>query len=194
MPWSRRDDGRIAQRDFGGYTYPRATFAEDKVGFHEMQTLYDTCTRFPNITFYQEWFVTSLLVEQGKFCGITAIEMKTGAFVAIAAKAGIIASGGAGRLFSFATYGYSSTPDGMAMALKAGVPLKDMEFFQFHPSGLIPSGILITEAARAEGGILLNKDGERFMKRYAPAEAGTRLEGCRLQGDDDGDGGRQRIR
>ncbi len=170
LPWSRRADGRIAQRDFGGYSYPRATFAEDKVGFHEMQTLYDTCTRFPNITFYQEWFVTSLLVEQGKFCGITAIEMKTGAFVAIAAKAGIIATGGAGRLFSFATYGFSSTPDGMAMALKAGVPLKDMEFFQFHPSGLIPSGILITEAARAEGGILLNRDGERFMKRYAPAK------------------------
>ncbi|MGA2199022.1 MAG: succinate dehydrogenase/fumarate reductase flavoprotein subunit [Nitrososphaerales archaeon] len=168
MPWSRREDGRIAQRDFGGYSYPRATFAEDKVGFYEMQTLYDTCTRFPNITFYQEWFATSLLVEQGEFRGITAIEMKTGEFVAIAAKAGIIASGGAGRLFSFATFGHSSTPDGMTMALKAGIPLKDMEFFQFHPSGLIPSGILITEGARAEGGILLNKDGERFMKRYAP--------------------------
>ena len=170
LPWSRRADGRIAQRDFGGYSYPRATFAEDKVGFHEMQTLYDTCTRYPNITFYQEWFVTSLLVEQGIFRGITAIEMKTGTFVAIAAKSGIIATGGAGRLFSFATYGYSSTPDGMAMALKAGLPLKDMEFFQFHPSGLIPSGILITEGARAEGGILLNRDGERFMKRYAPSK------------------------
>jgi succinate dehydrogenase / fumarate reductase flavoprotein subunit len=168
MPWSRREDGRIAQRDFGGYSYPRATFAEDRVGFHEMQTLYDTCTRFPNITFYQEWYATSLLVEQGEFMGITAIEMKTGDFAEIAAKAGIVASGGAGRLFSFATYGHSSTPDGMTMALRAGVPLKDMEFFQFHPSGLIPSGILITEGARAEGGVLLNKDGERFMKKYAP--------------------------
>ena len=78
MPWSRREDGRIAQRWFGGYSYPRATFAEDKVGFHEMQTLYDTCTKYPNITFYQEWFATSLLVEQGEFRGITAIEMKTG--------------------------------------------------------------------------------------------------------------------
>ncbi|MGA2663786.1 MAG: succinate dehydrogenase/fumarate reductase flavoprotein subunit [Nitrososphaerales archaeon] len=168
MPWSRRDDGRIAQRDFGGYSYPRATFAEDKVGFHEMQTLYDTCTRYPNVTFYQEWFATSLLVEQGEFRGITAIEMKTGEFSVIAAKAGIVATGGAGRLFSFATYGHSSTPDGMVMALRAGVPLKDMEFFQFHPTGLLPSGILITEGARAEGGILLNRDGDRFMSRYAP--------------------------
>ena len=168
MPWSRREDGKIAQRDFGGYSHPRATFAEDKVGFYEMQTLYDTCTKFPNITFYQEWFATSILQEQGEFRGITAIEMKSGEFASIAAKAGIIASGGAGRLFSFATYGHSSTPDGMSMALRAGLALKDMEFFQFHPSGLIPSGILITEGARAEGGILLNKDGERFMKSYAP--------------------------
>jgi succinate dehydrogenase / fumarate reductase flavoprotein subunit len=170
MPWSRREDGRIAQRDFGGYSYPRATFAEDKVGFYEMQTLYDTCTKFPNITFYQEWFATSILAEQGEFRGITAIEMKSGEFATIAAKAGIVSTGGAGRLFSFATYGHSSTPDGMSMALRAGIALKDMEFFQFHPSGLIPSGILITEGARAEGGILLNKDGERFMKRYAPAK------------------------
>ncbi|MGD0638106.1 MAG: succinate dehydrogenase/fumarate reductase flavoprotein subunit [Nitrososphaerales archaeon] len=170
MPWSRRKDGRIAQRDFGGYSYPRATFAEDKVGFYEMQTLYDTCTKFPNITFYQEWFATSILAEQGEFRGITAIEMKSGEFATIAAKAGIVSTGGAGRLFSFATYGHSSTPDGMSMALRAGIALKDMEFFQFHPSGLIPSGILITEGARAEGGILLNKDGERFMKRYAPAK------------------------
>jgi len=168
MPWSRREDGRIAQRWFGGYSYPRATFAEDKVGFHEMQTLYDTCTKHANITFYQEWFATSLLVEEGEFRGVTAIEMKTGELLSIAAKAGIIATGGAGRLFSFATYGHSSTPDGIAMGYRAGVPLKDMEFVQFHPSGLIPSGILITEGARADGGVLLNKDGERFMGRYAP--------------------------
>ena len=168
MPWSRREDGRIAQRWFGGYTYPRATFAEDKVGFHEMQTLYDTCTRHSNITFYQEWFATSLVVEEGEFRGITAIEMKTGELLSIAAKAGIVATGGAGRLYSFATYGHSSTPDGIAMGYRAGVPLKDMEFVQFHPSGLIPSGILITEGARADGGVLLNKDGERFMGKYAP--------------------------
>jgi len=168
MPWSRREDGRIAQRWFGGYTYPRATFAEDKVGFHEMQTLYDTCTKFANVTFYQEWFVTSLLVEQGEFRGVTAIDMKTGELAALAAKAGIVATGGAGRLYGFATYGHSSTPDGIVAGYRAGVPLKDMEFVQFHPSGLIPSGILITEGARADGGVLLNKDGERFMGRYAP--------------------------
>ena len=168
MPWSRRDDGRIAQRWFGGYSYPRATFAEDKVGFFEMQTLYDTTTKYDNITFYQEWFATSVLAENGHFRGFTAIERKTGDFVAVLGKAGIIATGGSGRLYSFATYGYSSTPDGMTIAYRAGVPLKDMEFIQFHPSGMVPSGILITEAARGEGGILLNKDGERFMKRYAP--------------------------
>ena len=168
MPWSRREDGRIAQRWFGGYTYPRATFAEDKVGFHEMQTLYDTCTKYGNVTFYQEWFATSVVAEQGEFRGITAIEMKTGDLVSISAKAGIIATGGAGRLYSFATYGHSSTPDGIAMGYRAGVPLKDMEFVQFHPSGLIPSGILITEGARADGGVLLNKDGEKFMRKYAP--------------------------
>ncbi len=170
LPWSRREDGRIAQRWFGGYSYPRATFAEDKVGFFEMQTLYDTATRYGGIHFYQEWFVTSILTEGGEFRGVTAIDMKTGSFVQILGKAGIIATGGSGRLYSFATYAYSSTPDGMATALRAGIPLKDMEFIQFHPSGLIPSGILITEAVRGEGGVLVNKDGERFMKRYAPAK------------------------
>jgi succinate dehydrogenase / fumarate reductase, flavoprotein subunit len=168
LPWSRREDGRIAQRWFGGYSYPRATFAEDKVGFFEMQTLYDTATKYENIHFYQEWFATSILAEGGEFRGFTAIEMKTGAFAQILGKAGIMATGGSGRLYSFATYAYSSTPDGMACALRAGIPLKDMEFIQFHPSGLIPSGILITEAVRGEGGILVNKDGERFMKKYAP--------------------------
>ena len=168
LPWSRREDGRIAQRNFGGYSYPRATFAEDKVGFFEMQTLYDTTTKYDNIHYYQEWFATSILAEGGEFKGITAMERKTGDFIQILGKAGIMATGGSGRLYSFATYAYSSTPDGMAMAYRAGVPLKDMEFIQFHPSGLIPSGILITEAVRGEGGVLLNKDGERFMKKYAP--------------------------
>ena len=168
MPWSRREDGRIAQRYFGGMTYPRTCFAEDKVGFFEMSTLYDTCLRWDNITFYQEWFGVSVLVEDGRFRGITAIEMKTGDFYAIEAKSGIIATGGAGRLYSFATFGHSSTPDGLWMAYRAGAPLKDMEFVQFHPTGLIPSGILITEAARGEGGILLNAKEERFLKRYAP--------------------------
>ena len=168
LPWSRREDGRIAQRNFGGYSYPRATYAEDKVGFFEMQTLYDTTLKYDNIHYYQEWFATSVLSEGGEFKGVTAIERKTGNFSQMLGKAGIMATGGSGRLYSFATYAYSSTPDGMAMAYRAGVPLKDMEFIQFHPSGLIPSGILITEAVRGEGGVLLNKDGERFMKKYAP--------------------------
>ncbi|MDG7005416.1 MAG: FAD-binding protein [Nitrososphaerota archaeon] len=168
MPWSRREDGRIAQRWFGGYSYPRATFAEDKVGFHEMQTLYDECTRHEGISFYQEWFATSVVVEDGAFRGVLAIDIKSGELLPVAGKAGIIATGGAGRLYGFATYGHGSTPDGLAMGFRAGVPLKDMEFVQFHPSGLIPSGILITEGARADGGVLVNKDGERFMKRYAP--------------------------
>ncbi|MDG6985833.1 MAG: succinate dehydrogenase/fumarate reductase flavoprotein subunit [Nitrososphaerota archaeon] len=168
LPWSRKEDGRIAQRWFGGYSYPRATYAEDKVGFFEMQTLYDTATKYDNIHFYQEWFVTSIIAEGGEFRGFTAIEMKTGGFAQILGKAGILATGGSGRLYSFATYGYSSTPDGMATAYRAGIPLKDMEFIQFHPSGLIPSGILITEAVRGEGGVLVNNQGERFMKRYAP--------------------------
>ncbi len=168
MPWSRRPDGKIAQRQFGGMSYPRACYAEDKVGFFEMSTLYDTALKHDNIQFYPEWAVISLLVEDRKFKGLVALELKTGKLHAVAAKAGIMATGGAGRLYRFASYGYSSTPDGLYMAYRAGIPLKDMEFVQFHPTGLVPSGILITEAARGEGGILVNAKGERFMRRYAP--------------------------
>lgn len=170
MPWSRRKDGRIAQRKFGGYSFPRATFAQDKVGFYEMQTLYDTCQKYNNIYFYNEWFCTSILHEAGAFQGITAIELKTGNFVVFKAPAGIICTGGAGRIFSFSTYAYSSTPDGLDMAYRAGLALKDMEFVQFHPTGILPSGILITEGARGEGGYLVNNKGERFMQKYAPGK------------------------
>lgn len=168
MPWSRRPDGRIAQRAFGAMSYDRACFAADRVGFYEMQTLYDTCLRHESIHFYEEWYVTSLLVESGEFRGLTAIELKSGDYYSVKAKAGIIATGGSGRMYSFATYAHSSTPEGLAMAYRVGIPIKDMEFIQFHPSGLIPSGILITEASRGEGGYLINKNGERFMSRYAP--------------------------
>lgn len=168
MPWSRTEDGRIAQRNFGGYSYPRATFAADRVGFFEMQTLYDTTRKFDNIHFFQEWYVTSLIVDSGSFKGVTAIDLKTGAFSAFNAKAGVIATGGAGRLYGFATYGYSSTPDGLSLAYRAGAPIEDMEFVQFHPTGLIPSGVLITEGARGDGAVLINSKGERFMKTYAP--------------------------
>jgi succinate dehydrogenase / fumarate reductase, flavoprotein subunit len=170
MPWSRRDDGRIGQRRFGGYSFPRATYAQDKVGFYEMQTLYDTCLKYENITFFNEWFCTGILSESNHFNGITAIEMKTGSFVKFKAPAGIICTGGAGRIYSFSTYAYSSTPDGLDMAYRAGLALKDMEFVQFHPTGILPSGILITEGARGEGGYLINNKGERFMQKYAPGK------------------------
>lgn len=169
MPWSRRKDGTIAQRKFGGYSFPRATFSQDKVGFYEMQTLYDTCLKYENIHFYNEWFCTSILRDSA-FRGVTAIEMKTGDFVIFKAPAGIICTGGAGRIYSFSTYAFSSTPDGLDMAFRAGLALKDMEFVQFHPTGIMPSGILLTEGARGEGGYLLNNKGERFMSKYAPGK------------------------
>jgi succinate dehydrogenase / fumarate reductase, flavoprotein subunit len=168
MPWSRRSDGRIDQRKFGGYSFPRATYAQDKVGFYEMQTLYDTCLKHENIHFLNEWFCTSILSDGFSFRGFTAIEMKTGQFTIIKSLAGIICTGGAGRIYGFSTYAHSSTPDGLDMAYRKGLALKDMEFVQFHPSGILPSGILITEGARGEGGYLVNNQGERFMKRYAP--------------------------
>ena len=169
MPWSRKTDGRIDQRKFGGYSFPRATYAQDKVGFYEMQTLYDTCLKYENIHFYNEWYCTSILDDgHNNFNGLTAIEIKSGNFVVIKSLAGIICTGGAGRVYSFSTYAYSSTPDGLDMAYRAGLALKDMEFVQFHPTGIIPSGILITEGARGEGGHLINNKGERFMKNYAP--------------------------
>lgn len=168
MPWSRREDGRLAQRPFGGHSFPRAAFAVDKTGFYEMQTLWGIIHRFDNIKVYPEWFVTSLIIKNNEIRGITVIELKTGDFYLFTGKAFILASGGGLRMYGFTTYSLSSTSDGMAMALRAGLPLKDMEFVQFHPTGLVPSGILISEAARGEGGYLINKKEERFMERYAP--------------------------
>jgi len=167
MPWSRRPDGRIDQRNFGGYSFPRATYASDKVGFFEMQTLYDTCQKYENIEYLNEWFATSIIHDGKRFMGLTAIELSSGTFYTIKGKALIIATGGAGRLYSFSTYALSSTPDGLDMGYRAGMALKDMEFVQFHPTGILPSGILITEGARGEGAFLLNNKGERFMKKYA---------------------------
>jgi len=167
MPWSRKDDGKIDQRNFGGYSFPRATYASDKVGFYEMQTLYDTCQKYENIEYLNEWFATSIIHDGKRFMGLTAIELSSGTFYIIKGKALIIATGGAGRLYSFSTYSLSSTPDGLDMGYRAGMALKDMEFVQFHPTGILPSGILITEGARGEGAYLLNNKGERFMKNYA---------------------------
>ena len=170
MPWSRRDDGRLDQRNFGGYSFPRATYASDKVGFFEMQTLYDTCQKYENIEYLNEWFATSIIHDGKRFMGLTAIELSSGTFYIIKGKALIIATGGAGRLYSFSTYALSSTPDGLDMGFRAGMALKDMEFVQFHPTGILPSGILITEGARGEGAYLLNNKGERFMKNYAASK------------------------
>ncbi len=170
IPWTRRPDGRIAQRPFGGHSYPRAVLAQDKTGFFEMQTLYDTLLKYNCAKHYNEHFITSILIENGKFCGLTAFDMTTGQFKVIRGKALIIATGGAGTLFGFTTYSQTVTGDGMALAYRAGIPLEDLEFLQFHPTGLVPSGILITEACRGEGGYLINSKGDRFMNQYAPSK------------------------
>jgi len=173
IPWSRRPDGRINQRAFGGHSFDRATFAEDKTGFFEMHTLYDRLQKFARVTRYDECYVTSILIDNGVFQGITVWDLTSGEFFLIKGKALVIAAGGACRMFAFTTYSLTATGDGMAMAYRAGLPLKDMEFVQFHPTGLVPSGILITEGARGEGGYLINNKGERFMEKYAPSKMET---------------------
>jgi succinate dehydrogenase / fumarate reductase, flavoprotein subunit len=170
IPWTRREDGRIAQRPFGGHSYPRAVLAQDKTGFFEMQTLYDTLLKYNGVKHYNEHFVTSILIENNTFCGLTVLDMTTGQFKVIRGKALIIASGGGGTLYGFTTYSQTVTGDGMALAYRAGIPLEDMEFLQFHPTGLVPSGILITEACRGEGAYLINSKGDRFMNKYAPSK------------------------
>jgi succinate dehydrogenase / fumarate reductase flavoprotein subunit len=170
IPWSRTKDGRVDQRPFGGHSYPRATYAADKTGFFEMQTLYDTLLKYPGIHRYDEYFVTSILVEEGRFSGLCAIDMSRGRICHLRGKALIIATGGGGRLYGFTTYSHSVTGDGLAMAYRAGIALEDIEFIQFHPTGLVPSGILITEATRGEGGYLLNAEGKRFMEDYAASK------------------------
>jgi succinate dehydrogenase / fumarate reductase, flavoprotein subunit len=170
IPWTRDEQGRIAQRPFGGHSYPRATLAADKTGFFEMQTLYDELLRYKSFTRYDEFFVTDILVDDGQFAGLLGIHAPSGETVTLRGKALIIATGGGGTLYGFTTYSETVTGDGMAMAYRAGLPLEDMEFLQFHPTGLVPSGILITEACRGEGGYLKNNRGERFMEKYAPSK------------------------
>jgi len=167
-PWSRDSSGMINQRVSGGQSYPRVCFAADYTGLHEEHTLYQKTLTYENISYFDEWFATSIIVEEGTFRGLTAIELKTGEMKGLRGKAVIMATGGCERIYDFTTFSHSSTGDGMAMAYRAGLPLKDMEFVQFHPSGLLPSGVLITETARGEGGYLFNSKGERFMKNYAP--------------------------
>jgi fumarate reductase flavoprotein subunit len=166
-PWSREPDGRVAVRPFGGMKKQRTWFAADKTGFHMLHTLFQTTLKFGvTIRRYDEWFVTKLLVDEGRVQGVVAIELSTGRIETITAKAVILATGGCGRVFPFTTNAAIKTGDGMALAYRAGAPLKDMEFVQYHPTGLPFTGILITEAARAEGGWLLNKDGYRYLQDY----------------------------
>src|SRR5918992_1452340 len=165
-PWSREPDGRIAVRAFGGMKKMRTWFAADKTGFHLLHTLFQTSLQFPQIVRYDEWYVTTLLVDENRVHGVVGIELATGRIEAITGRAAILCTGGCGRVFPFTTNGNIKTGDGMALAYRAGAPLKDMEFVQYHPTGLPFTGILITEAARAEGGWLINKDGYRYLQDY----------------------------
>jgi len=165
-PWSRQPDGHIAVRPFGGMKLERTWYASDKTGFHLLHTLYQTSLKYESVTNYDEWFVTRLLVDEGRCRGLVAIELASGRPYAMMADAVIVCTGGAGKVYPFTTNANIKTGDGMALAFRAGVPLKDMEFVQFHPTGLPFTGILITEATRSEGGWLLNKDGYRYLQDY----------------------------
>ena len=174
VPFNRTSEGKIAQRAFGGHTsgfgkapVKRACFAADRTGRVILDTLWEQCLQ-RNTKFYDEFQVLSLVVEDGRCCGAVAYELATGELHTFYSKAVLLATGGAGKIFKTTSNAFASTGDGMALAYRAGAPLEDMEFVQFHPTGIYKLGILISEAARGEGGILLNKDGERFMERYAP--------------------------
>lgn len=165
-PWSRQEDGKVTVRPFGGMKKQRTWFAADKTGFHMLHTLFQTSLKYDRVQRFDEWFVTSLLVDEGRCQGAVAVEIATGKIAAIKARSVIICTGGAGKIFPFTTNAKIKTGDGMALAYRAGVPLKDMEFVQYHPTGLPFTGILITEASRSEGGHLLNKDGYRYLQDY----------------------------
>jgi fumarate reductase flavoprotein subunit len=165
-PWSRDPDGHIAVRAFGGMKNMRTWFAADKTGFHLLHTLFQTTFKYKTVTRYDEWFVSRLLVDEGRVQGVVALQLMSGRIQAITAKSVILCTGGCGRVFPFTTNASIKTGDGMALAFQAGAPLKDMEFVQYHPTGLPFTGILITEAARSEGGYLINKNGYRYLQDY----------------------------
>jgi succinate dehydrogenase / fumarate reductase flavoprotein subunit len=174
LPFSRTPEGRIAQRPFGGHTnnvtgkpVPRACYAADRTGHMILQTLYQQCIK-NNVTFYDEFEVLDLLIVNGAAAGVVALEILTGKMHVFHAKSVIFATGGHGRIWDITSNAYTYTGDGVAIALRRGIPAEDMEFFQFHPTGIYKMGILITEGVRGEGGVLLNDTGERFMERYAP--------------------------
>src|SRR5512136_32447 len=174
LPFSRTPEGRIAQRPFGGHTnnvtgkpVPRACFAADRTGHMILQTLYQQCIK-NHVNFFDEFQVLDLLITNGAVAGVVAVELLTGELHIFHAKAVIFATGGHGRIWEITSNAYTFTGDGIAIALRRGIPAEDMEFFQFHPTGIYRLGILITEGVRGEGGILINDKGERFMEKYAP--------------------------
>ncbi len=165
-PWSRKEDGHVNVRAFGGMKIPRTWFAADKTGFHILHTLFQTSIKYPSIKRFDEHFVLDLLVHDGRPQGVVCFDIQNGVTRIIQAKSVIIATGGGSRVYRFNTNGGIVTGDGMALAYRHGVPLRDMEFVQYHPTGLPGSGILMTEGCRGEGGILLNKDGYRYLQDY----------------------------
>jgi len=167
VPFSRFPDGSIAQRPFGGAGFPRTCYAQDRTGQVILHTLYEQCLR-REIPFYEDWLVTTLIVRDGRCEGVIAYDMASGQILPVFARAVIFATGGYGRVFLRTTNAYINLGGGIGMAYQAGVPLKDMEFVQFHPTSLYGKNILITEGARGEGGYLLNNEGRRFMEDYAP--------------------------
>lgn len=166
-PFSRFPGGIIAQRPFGGAGFPRTCYAADRTGMVLLHTLYEQCIR-RGVKFYDEWLVTNLVVEQGKCLGVVAYELASGRILPLKASAVIFATGGYGRVYQRSTNAFINLGSGIGMAYKAGIPLKDMEFVQFHPTSLFGKNNLITEGARGEGGFLLNNQGKRFMEDYAP--------------------------
>ncbi len=174
LPFSRTEDGRIAQRPFGGHTnnetgnpVRRACYAADRTGHMILQTLYQQCIK-NKVNFFDEFHVIDLLLNNGVAVGVVAVELATGELHVFHAKAIIFATGGHGRVWEITSNAYAYTGDGIAIALRRGIPAEDLEFFQFHPTGIYRLGILITEGVRGEGGVLTNNDGERFMEHYAP--------------------------
>ncbi|NJR23991.1 MAG: succinate dehydrogenase/fumarate reductase flavoprotein subunit [Richelia sp. CSU_2_1] len=166
--FSRLPDGRIAQRAFGGHSHRRTCYAADKTGHAILHELVNNLRRY-GVHTYQEWYVKRLILEEGQAKGVVMYRMTDGELAVVRAKAVMFATGGYGRVYNTTSNDYASTGDGLAMTALAGLPLEDMEFVQFHPTGLYPVGVLISEAVRGEGAYLINSDGERFMARYAPS-------------------------
>jgi len=166
--FSRLPDGRIAQRAFGGHSHKRTCYAADKTGHAILHELVNNLRRY-GVQIYDEWYVMRLILEAGQAKGLVMVRIRDGQIQVVRAKAVMFATGGYGRVFNTTSNDYASTGDGLAMTAAAGLPLEDMEFVQFHPTGLYPAGVLISEAVRGEGAYLINSDGERFMERYAPS-------------------------